>query len=376
MRKPLDGLLVVSMDQAVAAPMAARRLADAGARVIKIERPEGDFAREYDHVVKGECTHWVWLNRGKQSVVADLTKPEDRRLVEAMLAKADVFLQNLKPGALDKLGLGIATLRAKYPRLVCCSISGYGEEGPYRSRKAYDLLIQAESGLASITGGPEAPARIGVSLVDIGTGLHAYEAILEALIRRGVTGEGADIRVSMFDCMMEWMAVPLLFTEHGEAPKRRGLVHPSVAPYGVFESAEGLPILISIQNEREWASLCRRVLERPDMIVDPKFATNSARIANRPEMDGIVAAAFKTKPVAELERQLAEADIAFARVNDTHAVLRHPHLRRVTVGSIAGPITLPAPPARFAGEEPVEFGDLPALGAHTAAVRAEFLGDA
>ncbi|RTL71524.1 MAG: CoA transferase, partial [Hyphomicrobiales bacterium] len=370
----LEGLLVVSMDQAVAAPMAARRLADAGARVIKIERPEGDFAREYDHVVKGECTHYVWLNRGKQSVVADLTKPEDRRLVEAMLAKADVFLQNLKPGALDKLGLGVAGLRAKYPKLVCCSISGYGEEGPYSRRKAYDLLIQAESGLASITGGPEAPARIGVSLVDIGTGLHAYEAILEALIRRSVTGQGADIRVSMFDCMMEWMAVPLLFTEHGEAPKRRGLVHPTVAPYGVFESAEGLPILISVQNEREWASLCRRVLERPDMIVDPKFATNPARIANRLEMDGIVATAFKAKPVAELERQLAEADIAFARVNDTHAVLRHPHLRRVSVGSVAGPITLPAPPARFAGEEPIEFGDLPALGAHTEAVRAEFLG--
>jgi formyl-CoA transferase len=374
MQRPLEGVLVVSMDQAVAAPMAARRLADAGARVIKIERPEGDFARAYDHVVKGECTHYVWLNRGKQSVVADLTKAQDRHLVEALLARADVFLQNLKPGALDKLGLGIASLRAKHPRLICCSISGYGEEGPFRNRKAYDLLIQAESGLASITGGPEAPARIGVSLVDIGTGLHAYEAILEALIRRGITGQGADIRVSMFDSMMEWMAVPLLFTEHGEAPKRRGLVHPTVAPYGVFASAEGIPILISVQNEREWASLCRRVLARPDMIEDARFATNPARIANRAETDGIVAAAFKAKPVATLEADLDAADIAFARVNDTHAVLRHPHLRTVTVGSVAGPITLPAPPARFAGEEAVEFGELPALGAHTEAVRAEFLG--
>ncbi len=373
--RPLEGVLVVSMDQAVAAPMAARRLADAGARVIKIERPEGDFARAYDRVVKGECTHYVWLNRGKQSVVADLTKPDDRRLVEAMLAKADVFLQNLKPGALDKLGLGIETLRQRHPRLICCSISGYGDDGPFRNRKAYDLLIQAESGLASITGGPEAPARIGVSLVDIGTGLHAYEAILEALIRRGNTGQGADIRVSMFDAMMEWMSVPLLFTEYGEAPKRRGLVHPSVAPYGVFESREGLPILISVQNDREWVSLCHRVLKRPDMVEDAKFATNPARIANRRETDGIVAAAFKATPIAELEALLDAADIAFARVNDTHAVLRHPHLRRVSVDSVAGPIALPAPPARFMGEEPVDFGDLPALGAHTAAVRAEFLAD-
>ena len=372
--RPLEGVLVVSMDQEVAAPMAARRLADAGARVIKIERPEGDFARAYDKAVKGECTHFVWLNRGKESVVADLTKPQDKALVEAMLAKADVFLQNLKPGALEKLGLGVESLRERFPKLICCSISGYGEDGPFRNRKAYDLLIQAESGLASITGGPEAPARIGVSLVDIGTGLHAYEAILEALIARGRTGQGADLRVSMFDAMMEWMTVPLLFTEHGEAPKRRGLMHPSVAPYGVFTSQEGLPILISVQNEREWVSLCRRVLKRPDMIEDPRFATNPARITNRAEMDGIVAACFAATPVAELEAQLDAADIAFARVNDTHAVLRHPHLRQVTVGSVAGPITLPAPPARWAGEPEPQFGDLPALGAQTDKVRKEFLG--
>lgn len=372
--KPLAGTLVVSLDQAVAAPMAARRLADAGARVIKIERPEGDFARAYDSVVKGECTHYVWLNRGKESVVADLTRPEDKRLLEALVAKADVFLQNLKPGALEKLGLGVETLRARHPRLVCCSISGYGESGPYRDRKAYDLLIQAESGLASITGGPEAPARVGVSLVDIGTGLHAYEAILEALLLRAKTGEGADIRVSMFDAMMEWMAVPLLFTEHGEAPQRRGLLHPTVAPYGVFQSQEGLPILISVQNEREWATLCRRVLQRPEMIEDARFATNPARIANRQATDALVAAHFSATPVAELERQLAAAEIAFARVNDVHAILRHPHLRRVTVGSEVGPIDLPAPPARWMGQAPGQFGDLPALGAHTESVRREFLG--
>ena len=222
MTKPLDGTLVVSLDQAVAAPMTARRLADAGARVIKLERPEGDFARYYDDIVKGQCTHYVWLNRGKESVVADLTKPEDRRLLDAMLARADVFLQNLKPGALAKLGYPIERLREKHPKLICCSISGYGDDGPYRDRKAYDLLIQAESGLASITGGPEGPARVGVSLVDIGTGLHAYEAILEALIARGRSGQGADIRVSMFDAMMEWMSVALLFGEHGDPPQAHG----------------------------------------------------------------------------------------------------------------------------------------------------------
>src|SRR5262245_16743299 len=262
MTRPLTSTLVVSLDQAVAAPLAARRLADAGARVIKLERPEGDFARHYDDVVKGQCTHYVWLNRGKESVVADLTKPEDRRLFEALVAKADVLLQNLKPGALAKLGFPVETLRKKHPRLICCSISGYGDEGPYRDRKAYDLLIQAESGLASITGSPDAPARVGVSLVDIGTGMHAYEAILEALIARGRTGRGADSRVLMVDSMMEWMAVPLLFGEHGEAPKRLGLTHFSLAPYGVFRSSDGVPILISVQHDREWAALCKHVLKQ------------------------------------------------------------------------------------------------------------------
>src|SRR5262245_34597805 len=269
MTKPLVGTLVVSIDQAVAAPLTARRLADAGARVIKLERPEGDFARHYDDVVRGQCTHFVWLNRGKQSVVADLTKPDDRALFEALLAKADVLLQNLKPGALAKLGYPLDTPREQHPRLVCCSISGYGDEGPYRDRKAYDLLIQAESGLASVTGAPEAPARVGVSVVDIATGMHAYEAILEALIARGRSGRGDDIRVSMFDAMMEWMAIPMLYTEYGAPPKRMGLTHPTVAPYGVFQTADSVPILISIQNDREWVVLCNAVLKRPELASDP-----------------------------------------------------------------------------------------------------------
>jgi formyl-CoA transferase len=374
MTKPLANTLVISLDQAVAAPLTARRLADAGARVIKLERPEGDFARYYDDVVLGQCTHFVWLNRGKESVVADLTKADDRRLFEALIAKADVLVQNLKPGALAKLGYAVESLREKYPRLICCSISGYGDEGPYRDRKAYDLLIQAESGLASITGGPEAPARIGVSLVDIGTGLHAYEAILEALLVRAQTGQGADIRVSMFDSMMEWMAIPMLYTEYGAPPKRLGLTHPSVAPYGVFQSADDVPILISVQNDREWVTLCTKVLGRPEFATDPRFATSPARTANRAATDGMVAEHFARHGVDELAHQLEAAQIAFARVNDVHAILRHPHLRRLSVASPNGPVQIPAPAARVVGEAAPEFGPLPALGEHTNKVRKEFLG--
>ena len=316
------------------------------------------------------------LNRGKQSVVVDLTKPGDRRLFEAMLGRADVLLQNLKPGALGKLGYPTERLREKHPRLICCSISGYGDEGPYRNRKAYDLLIQAESGIASVTGGPEAPARVGVSLVDIGTGLHAYEAILEALIARGRTGRGADIRVSMFDSMMEWMAVPLLFGEHAKPPERMGLTHFSVAPYGVFQTLDGSPILISVQNDREWTVFCNKVLERPELAADARFATNRARVANRAETDGLIAQRFGGQDVESLARQLEGAEIAFARVNDVTSVLRHPHLRRVAVASPNGAVRLPAPPARFTGEDEHSFGPLPALGEHTEAVRREFLGDA
>jgi itaconate CoA-transferase len=373
MSKPLTGVLVLSLDQAVAAPLTSRKLADAGARVIKLERPEGDFARHYDNLVRGQCTHFAWLNRGKQSVVADLTKPEDKRLFEAIAAKADVLVQNLKPGALAKLGLSVETLRKRHPRLICCSISGYGDDGPYRDRKAYDLLIQAESGLASVTGGPEAPARVGASIVDICTGMNAYEAILEALIARGITGQGADIRVSMFDSMMEWMAVPMLYTEYGAPPKRIGLSHSSLAPYGVFQTADGMPILISIQNDREWAAFCTKVLEQPALARDPRFASNTARLANRTETDAITQRCFGAHDVASLSRRLEKAEIAFARVNDMEAILRHPHLRRMSIASPSGPIDLPKPPARWVGEDDPTFGPLPALGEHTATVRREFL---
>jgi crotonobetainyl-CoA:carnitine CoA-transferase CaiB-like acyl-CoA transferase len=371
--QPLSGTLVVSLDQAVAAPLTGRRLADAGARVIKLERPEGDFARHYDDRVHGQCTYFVWLNRGKESVVVDLGKVEDRALLDALLAKADVFLQNLKPGALAKLGYPLDELRRRHPRLICCSISGYGEDGPYRDRKAYDMLIQAESGLASITGGPEAPARVGISLVDIATGLHAYEAVLEALIARANTGRGADIRVSMFDTIMELMAVPLLHARYGEPPARLGLSHPSLAPYGVFATADAVPILISIQNDREWARLCRGVLKRPEAVEDPRFCTSIARASNRLATDALVADCFSSRPFALLSRQLEEAEIAFASVNDVAAALAHPHLREISVASPAGPVPLPAPPVRVLGEVAC-YRPLPRLGEHSAAVRREFLG--
>jgi itaconate CoA-transferase len=368
---PLEGLLVVSVEQAVAAPQCTCRLADAGARVIKVERPEGDFARHYDHVVHGESANFVWLNRGKQSVVLDLSRADDKAVLEAMLAKADVFVQNLKPGALGKLGFAFARLRKDYPRLICCSISGYGESGPYAERKAYDLLIQAESGVASVTGGPDAPARVGVSIVDIGAGLNAYEAILEALIKRAKTGEGEEISVSMFDAMAEWMTVPLLHEEGGAPFKRIGLAHAAIAPYGVFKTRDGADILIAIQNDREWRVLADKVLGDVSLGTNPKFATVPKRVEHRPETDAHVAAVFARHDVAALMKLLEGADIAFARVNDSKLLSTHPHLRRITVRAPSGPVSTPAPAPLRTGEER-SYGPIPALGEHTDMIKKEF----
>jgi itaconate CoA-transferase len=370
---PLEGLLVVSVEQAVAAPTCTCRLADAGARVIKIERPEGDFARGYDALVHGESAYFVWLNRGKQSVVLDLTNADDKALLEATLARADVFVQNLKPGTMAKLGFAIPRLRKSYPRLICCSISGYGESGPYAKRKAYDLLIQADSGLSSVTGGPEAPARVGVSVVDVATGMNAYEAILEALIARGRTGEGASVSVSMFDAMADWMTVPLLQTEGGKPPQRLGLAHPSISPYGVFKSGDGADILISIQNDREWRVLAAEVMGDKALAADPDFATNLERVKRRADTDGCVQKAFGSMDAAALEKKLAAADIAYARVNDTGLLAKHPHLRRITVGAPSGPVSMPAPSPLHAGQER-NYGPIPALGEHTEIIRKEFGG--
>jgi itaconate CoA-transferase len=369
---PLSGLLVVSLEQAVAAPTCTCRLADAGARVIKIERPEGDFARFYDDVVQGESAYFVWLNRGKESGCLDLAKTEDKQLLSAMLAQADIFVQNLKPGAIAKLGFAVERLRRDHPRLIVCSISGYGEEGPYASRKAYDLLIQAEAGLSSVTGGADAPARVGVSVCDIAAGMDAYEAILEALIARGGSGEGAAISVSMFDAMADWMTVPLLQHEGGKPPKRVGLAHTSIAPYGVFKSRDGVEVLISIQSDREWRVLAEQVLADAALANDPNFASNVERVKRRAETDGRVAAVFRSLDIEPLVKKLAAADIAFARVNDPAGLAQHPHLRRIAVATAGGITNYPAPPARRAGETR-QYGAVPSLGEHSEKIRAEFM---
>jgi itaconate CoA-transferase len=371
MTLPLSGLLVVSLEQAVAAPMCTCRLADAGARVIKIERPEGDFARAYDDLVHGECSYFVWLNRGKESVVLDLAGGKDKAVLAAMIERADVFVQNLKPGAVDKLGFPIARLRREHPRLICCTISGFGDSGPFATRKAYDLLIQAESGLASITGTTE-PSRVGVSVVDIAAGMNAYQAILEALIARQRTGEGAELSVSMFDAMADWMAVPLLQQEGGKPPRRLGLAHTSIAPYGAFRSRDGANILIAIQNDREWRVLAAMVLNDAALADDPSFATNVERMKRRAATDGKVAAKFGALDAEVLTQKLAAADIAFARVNTPADLAHHPHLRRITVATPSGPVSYPAPAEQHTSMSR-HYGPVPALGEHTEKVRAEFM---
>jgi itaconate CoA-transferase len=368
---PLSGLLVISLEQAVAAPMCTCRLADAGARVIKIERPEGDFARGYDDLVHGECSYFVWLNRGKESIVLDLTKTEDKELLAAMLKRADVFVQNLKPGAAAKLGFSMARLRRENPRLICCSISGFGESGPLAQRKAYDMLIQAESGLASITGTSE-PSRVGVSVVDIASGMYAQQAILEALLARERSGEGAELSISMFDAIADWMTVPLLQEEAGFSPRRIGLAHISISPYGAFRSSDGIDILISIQSDREWRVLAEKVLGDPQLAADPNFATNVERVKRRAETDGRVAAVFGAYDADTLEQKLAAADIAFARVNTAADLSRHPHLRRITIGTPSGPVSYPAP-AELHGSTSRRYGPVPALGEHSERVREEFM---
>jgi formyl-CoA transferase len=367
---PLSGLLVVALEQAVAAPMCTCRLADAGARVIKIERPEGDFARGYDDVAHGQSSYFVWLNRGKQSVVLDLTTADDKALLAAMIARADIFVQNLKPGAVGKLGFPIAELRRQNPRLICCSISGFGETGPLAMRKSYDMLIQAESGLASITGTTE-PSRVGVSVVDIAAGMNAYESILESLIARERSGEGAELSISMFDAMADWMTVPLLQQEGGVPPRRVGLAHTSISPYGAFKSRDGVDILISIQSDREWRVLAAQVLDDAALAADPEFATNVARVKRRAATDGKVAAVFAKLDADALEQKLAAAAIAFARVNGPAELAHHPHLRRISVGTPHGAVSYPAPAERHAASTR-HYGPVPALGEHTDKVRAEF----
>lgn len=361
---PLKGLRVVSLEQAVAAPFATSRLADAGAEVVKIERPEGDFARGYDAAALGQSSYFVWLNRGKRSLVLDLTQEADRDRLARLVGGADVFVQNLKPGAAGRLGLDPTELCRADPRLICCSIAGYDDAGPMASRKAYDLLIQAESGLCSITGGPTEPSRVGISVVDIATGATAHAAILEALIGRGINGVGADIRISMFDVMADWLTVPLLNHEAGRTPQRIGLAHPSIAPYGVFRTADGHDLLIAIQSEREWAQLCRLVLDAPHAIEDPASCSNVARVQNRAATDALVAGALGSMTRAQAMATLDRADTAWAAVNDMSDLSAHSELARITVKTEGGMVSFPRPAARFAGAER-QYGPVPALGEQT-----------
>jgi itaconate CoA-transferase len=369
---PLTGLTVVALEQAVAAPYCSSRLADAGARVIKIERPEGDFARGYDASVNGLASYFVWLNRGKESLVADIKDPGDAQLLHAVLAKADVFIQNLAPGAAARAGFGSESLRARYPRLITVDVTGYGSGHSYSDMKAYDLLVQAESGLAEITGHPAGPGRVGVSVCDIACGMAAHAAVLEALIARGITGEGAKLEVSLFDGMADWMNVPLLYFEGtGRAPQRVGLAHPSICPYGAFPTRDGAMVLISIQNEREWAKFCAAFLRQPDLPSREGFESNNARVANRPEVDAVVARAFSELGRDEAAARLREAGTAFGFVNGLSDLVSHPALRRVTVETQAGPASIVAPPALRNGQAPA-LGRVPGIGEHSEAIRREF----
>jgi crotonobetainyl-CoA:carnitine CoA-transferase CaiB-like acyl-CoA transferase len=368
----LDGITVVALEQAVAAPLATMRLAEAGARVIKVERAEGDFARGYDHVVHGESAYFVWLNRGKQSIALDFKQPGDAALLEAMIGRADVFVQNLAPDATARAGFGSAALRTRYPRLITCDISGYGEDGPCRAMKAYDFLIQCETGLASITGGPEQAGRVGVSVADIACGMNAHSAIVTAILGRGRTGVGAGLQVSLFDSLADWMAVPLLHQDYGgKAPQRAGLHHATIAPYGAYAVGGGRQLVIAIQNEREWRKFCAEVLGQAELAEDERFASNSARCANRTQLDAALDAVLGGMDEAQAVAALDRAGTAFARLNQVSDLSVHPQLRRVTTQSPSGPVDLPAPPVRWAGESPAA-GAVPAVDSHGPAIRAEF----
>jgi len=372
MQRDLEGILVVSVEQAVAAPYLSSRLADAGARVIKVERPEGDFARGYDALVHGESAYFVWLNRGKESICLDLKQPADAELLAAMIASADVFIQNLAPGVIERLGFDPATLRERHPRLITCSISGYGDEGPYRDLKAYDLLVQAESGLSSITGNAHGAARVGVSVCDIAAGMTAFQAVLQALFARERSGIGRHVAVSLYHALSDWMNVPYLqYAYGGKVPERAGLNHPTIAPYGAYACGDGRAVLISIQNEREWAALCADVLDDAALATDARFAGNSRRVEHRAALDAIILAVFGSLSRDEVVARLERARIAYGRVSTLEDVAQHPQNRFVEVDTPSGPVRCLAPGALFNSTLPT-FGPVPALGQHGDALRAEF----
>ena len=370
--KDLEGITVIALEQAVAAPYASSRLADAGARVIKIERAEGDFARRYDSLVNGDSAYFVWLNRGKESVCLNLKDEADKSILAAMIASADVFIQNLAPGAVERMGFAMEDLLAQHPSLICCSITGYGRDGPYRDQKAYDLLVQAESGLCAVNGTEHGAARVGVSVCDIAAGMQSFQAIMQALFARTRNGKGRIIDVSLYHALADWMNVPYLQTRYGgKPPARVGLRHPTIAPYGAYICGDNKAVLISIQNEREWGRLASEVLGDADIATDPRFDSNNKRVANRDALEEILAGIFASAPREDIIGRLDAAGVAFGRLTDLEDLTAHPQNRFITVRSDGGEIELMAPGFVTRGED-LQYGSVPSLGQHTDAIRAEF----
>ena len=373
---PLDGITIVSLEQAVAAPFATRQLADLGARVIKVERPEtGDFARNYDKTVKGMASHFVWINRSKESITLDLKQEEAKEVLDKLLANADVFIQNLAPGAVDRLGFGAAELKEKYPQLIICGISGYGSSGPYMDKKAYDLLIQCEAGLVSVTGTEDTPSKSGISIADIAAGMYAYTGILTAIIARSKTGKGAVLEVSMLEALAEWMGYPLYYAGYGESePKRTGASHATIYPYGPFTAGDQKQVFMGIQNEREWVRFCENVLKDSELSQDARFSNNSNRVSNKEELKAIIDHAFEKMDSTQIIELLEDAKIANARLNTVSELMDHPQLqarnRWREVVSPVGNIKALLPPATFDEIETV-MNPIPAVGEHTEAILKE-----
>jgi len=374
--RPLDGVTVVSLEQAVAAPFATRHLADLGARVIKIERPQvGDFARDYDQTVKGLSSHFVWLNRSKESLALDVKHARSRDILERLIERADVFIQNLAPGASGRLGLSAEDLLAKYPRLIVCDISGYGDSGPYARKKAYDLLVQSEAGVLSVTGTPETPSKVGISIADIATGMYAYSGILTALLRREKTAKGGRVEVTMLEALGEWMGYPLYYTHFsGAAPPRTGPDHATIVPYGRFRTGDGKAVMLGLQNEREWATFCDKVLGQPALAADPRYDSNTRRNERRAEISALIDKVFSALTTEQLIAKLDAAGIANARINSPEEVWNHEQLkarhRWREMGSPKGKLPALLPPATH-GDFEAQIGPVPEVGEHTESILLE-----
>ena len=377
---PLEGITVVAVEQAVAAPFATRQLADLGARIIKVERPEvGDFARGYDATVNGMASHFVWLNRSKQSLTLDLKQPEAVDVLRRLLGRADVFIHNLAPGAMARLGFASADVRRHHPRLIVCEVSGYGSSGPYREKKAYDLLVQSEAGVLSITGSEQEPAKVGISVADIAAGMYAFSSVLAALLRREKTCEGSSLEISLFDSLAEWMSYPVYYAYGGAPPPRSGARHAVIAPYGPYTAGDGRIVYLGLQNEREWARFCADVLQRPEMAADERFSSNPRRVEHRAELDAAITSAFRGLTAEQVITRLEAAQIANARMNTVQELIDHPQLaardRWRSVPSPAGPVRMLVPPFNFDGMD-IPMSAIPAVGEHTDAILGELGIDA